>query len=524
MRSLPASIAVLMLTLLVSALPATAQQTAIRDAAETVRPLALDEAIALGLQNNLDVEVNRYAPHVSQLESQAAWGAYDVTLSSGVSYTEDVPASAAKSLFNVGRKTTAGNASLGALIPYIGATVGLSFEGSSTADASQISNLDPGLESKLGLSTTIPLMKGLIWNGAWTKVKTSRLDHQSSLDTFEGAVMDTVQQIIGAYWVLVAAKEQQRVAEKSLESTTALLDQTRTQYEVGVVSKVEVVEADAGVANSEFNLIVARNDQRNAQDTLIAAVLGDRLRASTTLIFDPSDNPEYHAVEPVDLDRAVQTAFNRRPEVSAAEKGIEQATLQLRFARNQRLPQLDFGASYKVRGIAGDANPNRLSSTPIVVGRDFSDTFDSYFQGPRNVEVKGVFTIPIPNTAARKGVTKAQIELRKANSELTRLKQGIIVKVRSAARGLVASAQGVEAAERRRVAAAEQLRAERIRLEHGESTPFDVLQRERDLVEAESQKIDALQGFRVSQVELERAEGTILESRNIVIDRVRELR
>jgi outer membrane protein TolC len=138
--------------------------------------------------------------------------------------------------------------------------------------------------------------------------------------------------------------------------------------------------------------------------------------------------------------------------------------------------------------------------------------------------VKGVFSIPIPNTTARKNVTKAKIQNRRARTQLSRLKQTIIVETRAAARGLLAAAQGVEAAERRRLAAAEQLRAERIRLEHGESTPFDVLQRERDLVEAESQKIGALRAFRNSQVSLERAEGTILQNRSIVIDQVRQLR
>ena len=95
--------------------------------------------------------------------------------------------------------------------------------------------------------------------------------------------------------------------------------------------------------------------------------------------------------------------------------------------------------------------------------------------------------------------------------------------VRAAARGLLASAQGVQAAERRRVAAVEQLRAEQIRLEHGESTPYDVLLRQSDLVDAESQKIGALQAFRNAQAELERQQGTILETWNVSIANVREL-
>ena len=93
-----------------------------------------------------------------------------------------------------------------------------------------------------------------------------------------------------------------------------------------------------------------------------------------------------------------------------------------------------------------------------------------------------------------------------------------------AARNLEAALRGIAASERRRVAAEEQLRAEKIRLEHGESTPFDVLQRERDLVDAESQKIGALQLYRNSVTALHRAQGTILDVRSISVSQAEILR
>jgi len=498
------------------------------------RPLSLDEAIALGLQNNLGVEVSRYTPYVSEMDAEAAWGAYDPVFAGQVQYHELVaPATNAFVPSNFSEaSTTDGSAGLQALIPYLGAGIGVAFSGAKDLTNSGVASLSPEYSSGITFSANVPLMRNLIWNGPWTQVKTSRLAYGSSLDDFETAVMDIVQGIITDYWNLVATREQQRVAEKSLERSRALLDQTQTQYQVGVVSRVEVVQAEAGVASSEFDLIVASNAHRNAQDQLIASVLGRQLQAGTTLLFDPVDNPVYQAVGAVDVERAVATAFEKRPELSALEKQIEQGTIQVRFAKNQRLPQLDASLSYTTLGISGSENPDRINFNapnpptpppPAVVG-GFGKSTDFYFAEPRDFTVKGVFTIPIPNTAGRKNVRKAEFQLRQAESSRTRLRQTIIVSVRQAARGLLASAQGVEAAERRRLAAAEQLRAERIRLEHGESTPFDVLQRERDLVEAESQKIAALRAFRDSQAALERAQGTILERRNVVIDQVRALR
>ena len=91
-------------------------------------------------------------------------------------------------------------------------------------------------------------------------------------------------------------------------------------------------------------------------------------------------------------------------------------------------------------------------------------------------------------------------------------------------RNLLSSQEGIAAAERRTAAAGEQLRAERIRLEYGESTPFDVLLRESDFVEAKSQQIVAFQTYRTSATALDRAQGTILRSFNVAIDQVRSLR
>jgi outer membrane protein TolC len=121
-------------------------------------------------------------------------------------------------------------------------------------------------------------------------------------------------------------------------------------------------------------------------------------------------------------------------------------------------------------------------------------------------------------------VSQAELELRRALTRRRRLEQSIILEVRKAVRDLKSAQEGIEAAERRTVAAGEQLRAEEIRLEYGESTPFDVLLRDRDLVDAESQEIVAFQTYRTSATGLDRAQGTILRSHNIAIDQVRQLR
>jgi outer membrane protein TolC len=483
------------------------------------RPLSIAEAVALSIRNNLNVEVERFEPLIQESNKEGAWGAYDPTISGDAGYevikTPNTFLAALNPIETNRESIAGGGVGVDQLIPYLGASVGFRFDSAEVTTRSAIQTLDPRYDSSLFFTAKVPLARNLIWNEAWTNVKLRDVAYRRSQETFRTALMDNVRSTVDRYWNLVAARDQVRVAQKSLETARALLEQTETQFEVGVVSRVDVVEAEAGVADREFQVIRTANAYRNAQDALIDTVLGRELSALTDLQFVPTEDPEPSQLRRVDVQESVRTAFHQRPELEVEDRLIEQGELDLKFAKNQRLPQVDFDARFGYIGASGDS----AVPTPFFES-DYENSTDDWFTGDgrENYEFRGTFSIPFPNTTARKRVVRSRLELRRAKTRRIRLEQSIVVEVRAAARLLLASAQGIEAAERRRLAAEEQLRAERIRLEHGESTPFEVLQRESDLVEAESQKIDALQAYRSAEIGLERSQGTILEFHDVVLE------
>jgi len=493
------------------------------------RPLSIAEAVALSIRNNLDVEVERYAPLISEADRDGAWGAYDPTISADMAYdvTKSPNTFALDTTSGSRDRFQGGGIGIDQLIPYLGASLNLRFDSSSTVTRSSVQSLSPRYDSSFFISGRIPLARNLIWNEPWTNVKISGIAYGRSRDEFKTSLMDNVQLTVDNYWDLVAARDQVRVAQKSLETARALLDQTKTQYEVGVVSRVEVVEAEAGVADREFELIRSANVFRNSQDRVINTVLGRELSAMTSFQFVPTEDPESYELRDVDVERSVRQAFRERPELKIEDRQIEQGKIELKFAKNQRLPQLDLEMRYGFIGVSGDGNQglNPAFGSPPPDSA-YGDSTDDFFtrDGADNYRIQGTFSIPFPNTAARKRVVIRELELRRARTRRLRLEQTIILEVRGAARLLVASAHGIDAAERRRLAAKEQLRAEKIRLEHGESTPFEVLQRESDLVEAESQKINALQTYRSAEIGLERAQGTILDFHGVVVEDARKFR
>ena len=345
------------------------------------QPLAIEEAMALSIRNGLDVEVERFEPLIAEANAAGAWGAYDPTVSADARY--DVAKSPNFSVFNptndplLARDPSAqtnrdrvpgGGAGVTQLIPYLGASFDVRFDSFSTATRQTIAPLDPRYDSGVFIGARVPLARNLIWNQAWTTVKLAGIQSESAQQDFRRALMDNVQSTVNSYWGLVAARDRVRVAQKSLETARALLAQTNTQYEVGVVSQVEVVEAEAGVAQREFELIQTANTFRNAQDALIDNVLGTELSARTDLQLVPTATLQSESVTPVDVQKSVTTAFENRPELRVAENAIAQDEVDLRFAKSQRLPQVDLEGRFGYAGVSGRGNDN-LSFGAFPVSR-----------------------------------------------------------------------------------------------------------------------------------------------------------
>ncbi len=495
--------------------------------------LDLREAVRQAVQNSLDVEILRFDPEIADADLLAAWGAYDPRIfGEGGTASIDTPTSSGLFTTPVQKtRFTDAEAGLRGLIPWIGGAYSVSYAGSETETNLNLATLSPQFTADFLATLQIPLLRGLFWSPEWTLVRTSRIGVGVAADQFASRLMDVVRQTEDAYWGLVAIRDATRVARKSLETAQALLEQTQAQYEVGVVSKVEVVQSEAGVADREFRLITAQALERNQQDALIDLVLGPYLAPRSELPVELTDNPGSIEVRDVDPEAATEKAFSLRPELSQLQKQIDQQELQLKLASNQRLPQLDVQASYGNTGLSGNLNDSCVGALqPCAVrpgiGSEMFDANEDFFTDDANENwtVRGVVSVPIGNFGARGRYDRTKFELRRTQTQLHRLQQSIVSDVRRAARNLAASVEGIEAAERAVAAAEEQLRAERVRLEYGESTPFDVLLREEDLVTAEGQLITAHQAYQNAITALERAQGTILTRNGLVIEQAAALR
>jgi outer membrane protein TolC len=526
---------------------AVAQELKPEDVLGQDREITVPQAVALGLEYNLNLQIQRNDPALARERVREAWGQWEPSLVGGYDreHTETPVASNLQALLGVtGNRTfdntSTYNAGLVGVLPW-GLSYSSGYKTAKLTSSSGITSLRPQYTSFWANQLTLPLLRNFYWGPVDLQVSRSRLQRDISDAQFKSFLTDGVFGVESAYWSLAAARSLERATKESVDTANDLLEQTKVQYQVGVVSKVIVTQAEAALAQRESDHIVALNEVGRAQDRLLTAILSPQIDdyANTTV---RTEDPTFVPYD-VNAQEALEKARSNRPELLAAEKTVEDADVFRRYAWNQKLPALDVTATYTPNGLSGTQkipagtplgfrdDPNTPVSDPVLsVQPDFgfpTNRFgadDGFFRGNgfHNWGVGATLSVPLGNDTADARYVQRKIELRRAKTNLARTEQDVIVDVRTAVRELRSSIDRVTAAQRARVAQEESLHAEQERLRLGDSTPHQVSQFQDDLLRAESAEISALQTYRTAITALERAQGTLLEARGITVENERE--
>jgi outer membrane protein TolC len=185
-----------------------------------------------------------------------------------------------------------------------------------------------------------------------------------------------------------------------------------------------------------------------------------------------------------------------RPDLAEAKLNVEQQGIQLKYFRNQLLPQLDLVGSYGYNG----------------AGREFSDAFGQYQTANRPFYSYGAqLSIPLSNTKARSNVKAGKATEQQLLLRLKQFEQNVMVQIDNAVKQAQSAWEGAEATRQARTYAEAALEAEQKKYAVGKSTTFTVLQLQNSLTAARSQEIRALANYNQSLANLAQQEGSTLE-------------
>ncbi len=350
---------------------------------------------------------------------------------------------------------------------------------------------------------------------------TQEIDRQ----TFKTRVINTLQEVEDAYWTLVFTRQDLEVKQEALRLAQQLLRVNQIKVQVGTLPPIDITLAEAGVAGREEAVIIAEAAIEAAQDRL-RRVMG----------MDPK-NPEWKApIDPeedltiiergVNLDEAVTTALENRPDLAAARMRIKNSDVDLSFRRNQLRYSLNATATYTLAGLAGDTgeidirDPNGvlLATFPPTNGPGIGDAWDSI---PKRdfptYEVAVTLGIPIGNRSAEAEYSKARLTREQRSIEYESAEQTAIVDVGNRVRQVLTDRKRIQAAEKNSFLQQKKVEAEQKKFENGMSTSFQVLEFQKDLAEARSAENAAKKDYRISLARLDQATGTLDRARNIEI-------
>ena len=460
------------------------------------RTLTLRECVERALHDNLEIRAERINPSIATWGVVFQQGVFDPSFGAQLNYTDSsTPQTSGSSSLS---RTLDPQLGLAGKLPT-GTGYALTVADTRAGGTSYMDYLYTGSTT---LTLTQPLLKNFWLDPNLAQIRVARKQRSIAIQNFEMLVMNKVSAVSQAYYELVFAIEDHKAKREDFTRAQALLEENRKRVKAGVMSPLDVTQAEAGVAEREEAVIVAERLIKDNENAL-KRLMSHEVRAFSGETLVPVDYPVVQMIE-TDAVRSTRTALEERPDYRAAKETVERQNILLQYNRNQLWPELDLRGSYGMNGLSWSG----------------FDTLTRQQLGNDN-PVWGVgiaITIPLGNRQARANYHTARLDREQSLINLKQAEQDIVVQVDNAVGKVETNLKRVEATRVASRLAEESLKAEETKLHAGTSTSFLVLQAQSQLAAARSAEIRARSDYSESVVELRRVEGATLRENNIVLD------
>lgn len=393
--------------------------------------LSLQDAIALALENNLDIEIQRYGPRLAQAELMRAEAGglirgIPTTLNTTTTNLANSVSGQGGLGTSVGRGGGGGDggqvssggvvfSQTGTQIPILdpvlslgygfnhrtqinsnsfatgvpafyfrnnspffslqkgfltGTNVSVDFNASRVFSSVPRAEINPFVTGNLGFSLQQNLLRGFGKAVNNRNIRIARNEIRVADLVFDQQVITTVSQIINIYWDLVSFTEDAKVKRQALSLAEKLLSDNKKQVEIGTLAPIEIVRAEAEVARNQQDLTVSET-RLLQQETVLKNTLS-RNGVGNPLISEarivPTDSIRIPDQEQIQpIQDLVATALEKRPDLAQLKISIDSTKIGLDGQKSQLKPSLDFALAMRNNGLAGAANNITIPGVPGFV-------------------------------------------------------------------------------------------------------------------------------------------------------------
>ena len=405
----------------------------------------------------------------------------------------------------------------------LGTNATVNYEGQRFANNSPYEAINPTLYSNFQLTLSQHLLAGFGLSTNERFMHIAKKNLQITDLAFRAQVIATVTQVENIYWDLVNAYEDEQVKARSLAFSQHTLDMDQKQLKLNAIPAIQVTKDESDVATSEGDLTVSRATLRLNELLIKNAItkIDDPLIDEMPVIpLDRVGPPNPNASK--SINDLITEAEKNRPDVIQDEIAMQVAQMSLKSIRSELLPALDVYGLYAGAGIAGPKNPNCTlsaeqcsSDIPTGFGSMFQNTFN--YSAPE-YQIGMTLSINLRNRVAKADQFRAVLEYRQRQITFEEQKKSILFEVRNSQFALQQAQARVGAAEKARDLAQHTFDVTKEEQKLGAKSSYDTLVAEHELAIAESALAAAQTAYEKAKVDIDRATGETLNRMGVSIE------
>jgi outer membrane protein TolC len=405
----------------------------------------------------------------------------------------------------------------------LGTNISVVYEGQRLAQNSPDYTINPTLLSYFNVTINQPLLAGFGLGTNERFIHIAKKNRQLADLAFRAQVIATVTQVENIYWDLVNAYQDEQVKERSLGFANETLSDDQKQLQLQNIPAMQVMKDQSAVATSEGDLTVAkatlRLEELLIKNALTKTIDDPALADMPVVPLDRIGPPDDNAEKPI--DQLIAEAEKNRPDVSMDEIAMQTAQISLQAIKNELLPSLTLYGQYAGYGEGGPANGT------CALGPACASTLPSGFGGALEnsfnytspeYQVGFKLNITLRNRIAKADQFRAVLEYRQKELTFEEQKKSIRFDVRNSQYALEQARARVDAAQKSRDLMQRTFDIAKQEQKLGAMSSFEALSAEHELAVAESALVTAQTKFEEAKVDIDRATGETLDRLGVSID------
>jgi outer membrane protein len=491
--------------------------------------LSLKNYLALVMANNTNIQIQVLSLESPKNAIQRAFAAWDPTATASFSSQRS------KSIPNgVLDGTTTVSSSLSQ--PFsanvrqtldTGTSYTASFGATKSSSNSSFNSYNPSLSTNMSLAINQPLLRG---RGRFINritLTTARSTLRINELNLRQTLTNLIQTAENAYWAVIQARENLKVAVSAREVSSSFLDYMQKQLDLGALSPLDIynpqqnlAQADLNVANARFNLLTAEDALR----LQMGADLDPAIRKLPIELTETVDIANLDALT-FDSEQVVAKALASRTDLKGAALRMDNDDLSILSARNGLLPQLTLTGSYNTQGRGGiyyqrqNVFTDGVSSTVTnILPGGIGDALSQMFGFGYPVYSVGLqLNLPIKSHTAAVALADAMVSKKSDALSLRNQQQSVRLSVLNAITNVNGSKEQLKLARISADFAQKNLDAMKRKYELGTEINQNVINAQQALVTAQNSVVQQQVSLQRNLTTLLTSTGELLEQRGVVI-------